>query len=514
MRRKQPVLGRWFWNLALAGALGLAPAAVAQESGSGYAENVPEALRDLVSPEDFDAVAGTLAEARQGAVRDPLDLELLARIAASPCGDSLADLLLDFYLEKEVPPALDLVASGMRELPPGYHAVNPWKAAEDGSELLRLMLEDFLEWCVFLPQINGSDDNGLEHIQRFAWFYYKNAAAKDFVQGRNPLDPSETLATGLEFTNAFSNQRGDFMSSAASRRCVPQWVADPRIEISDYKKQQASDYDSWNDFFAREITQPVKNGPIPSRPVTMPDRDYVVSAPTDCIMNPLVQVLMEDGAVRRRMIENPLQDDTVLDVKGIPIGLDRLLGRAPQDLKDKFVGGTGLSCVLMPNTYHHFHTPVSGTVRHAEVISKRVEDGETLPEGTFGYIDWPNWVPLDGNVGRPGTDFSQFEAFERGVVIIEVRYEDLDGTELVGWVASIPVGLDTIGSVVLDPDVEKGFEVTRGETRLGNFYYGGSLNIMLFSEGLASGVVQTRLGNQITLLNVGEPPQAPVCPLP
>ncbi|MFV2063945.1 MAG: hypothetical protein ACC726_10600, partial [Chloroflexota bacterium] len=118
----------------------------------------------------------------------------------------------------------------------------------------------------------------------------------------------------------------------------------------------------------------------------------------------------------------------------------------------------------------------------------------------------PNWIPLDGNVGRAGTDFSQFEVFERGVIVIEVRYQDIDGKERAGYVASIPVGLDTIGPVVLDDDVKEGLVVKRGYTRLGNFYYGGSLNILLFSEGLASGAIQTRLGNQIAVFDTGSSP--------
>lgn len=486
--------------------------AIADDATPDYLDNVPEEHRAVVTREAHDRVAGELTDLfARDAGGEVLDHDLIARIAASPCGDSLTRLVADFFLDDRVRPALDLVAQGLRDLPVDYHAVNPWKPATDGAELLRLMIGDFLEWCVFLPQINGSNDNGLEFIQRFAWFYFRNPPGKDFVQGRNPLDPSELMTTGLEFTNSFSDQRGRFMDSPASSRCIGQWIEDPRIEIGDYKLQRPSDYDSWNAFFSREIIQPVDDGPIPSRPVTMPDRDYVVSAPTDCIMNPLVQVLDQDGVLVRRLIENPLQEDTVLDVKGIPIDLDRLLGSAPAELKARFVGGTGLSCVLMPNTYHHFHAPVSGVVQHAEVVKHREQDGRRLPEGTFGYFDWPNWVPVDGNVGRPGTDFSQFEAFERGVVIIEVTYQALDGSDLTGWVASIPVGLDTIGSVFLDADVEKGFRVTRGETRLGGFLYGGSLDILLFSRGLASGVIQTRLGNQITLLNVGDEPQGS-CP--
>jgi phosphatidylserine decarboxylase len=70
-------------------------------------------------------------------------------------------------------------------------------------------------------------------------------------------------------------------------------------------------------------------------------------------------------------------------------------------------------------------------------------------------------------------------------------------------VALIPVGLNTIGSVVLRENIKPGVEVKRGYTELGNFYYGGSLNLLLFSKGMVSPAVQTRLGNQIGIINVG-----------
>jgi phosphatidylserine decarboxylase len=66
------------------------------------------------------------------------------------------------------------------------------------------------------------------------------------------------------------------------------------------------------------------------------------------------------------------------------------------------------------------------------------------------------------------------------------------------------VGLNTIGSV--EVHVKKGDRIKRGYTELGNFYYGGSLNILLFSRGIASPAVQVRLGNQIGILNAGESP--------
>jgi phosphatidylserine decarboxylase len=428
-----------------------------------------------------------------------LSEDLITRIASSPCRESLVYLFGEYCFNPEVPPALSAVLGGFQEPPPHYGTANPWQAASTSDELLLLMLDRFLEWCTFLPQISGDQDNGLEYIQLFSWFYYQNPAGRDFVQGRNPMDRSKELAVGLKFTEAFSHERGEFMNSPESTDCIEQWISDPRIEIEDYTRTKPGEYTSWNDFFSRNIIIDEETQTIPSRPATMPlaeypERDYIVVSPTDCIMNPLVQVLVEDRQVTRRYLENPLDYNTVLDVKGIPISLGELLRSVPEAYRKHFVGGTGLSCVLMPNTYHHYHSPVNGKIVHAEILQDY---------GTYGYADFTNWVPQDGNVGRLGTDFSQFQEFERGVIIIEVTYADIDGHPLTGYVASIPVGLDTIGSVVFDEHTKAGTEVKRGYTRLGHFLYGGSLDILLFSKGLATGAVQTRLGNQIALFNIG-----------
>jgi len=420
-------------------------------------------------------------------------------VPASACSKSITYLTTQYKNNADVRAALGAVADGMQDAPVAYPDGNPWQASKTSDELLAQMVTTFTKWCEFLPEINGVQDNGLYYIQVFSWFYYQNPAGQAFVQGRNPLDPSKPLEVGRKFTKDFTNERGQYMWSAASKKHVAQWVEDPRIEITNYTKTTAAEFTSFNDFFSRDIIVDEASQTIPSRPATMPDLDYIVVSPTDCIMNPLVQVLKAGGTEQRQIINNPLQHNTVLDVKGIPISMDKLLGSAPATLKKHFDGGTGLSCVLMPNTYHHYHAPVNGTVKHAEVVKNN----------TYGYLDFPNFVPTSGNVGRPGTDFSQFEVFQRGVVIIEVTYADVNGKSKTGYVASIPVGLDTIGSVALDEGIVPGAELKRGFTRLGSFYYGGSLNILLFSKGLASAAVQTRLGNQINVLNIGVEPANP-----
>ena len=404
------------------------------------------------------------------------------------------------------------------QLPESYDsAANPW-AGNTSDKIHERMVQLFTNWCQYLPDINGAQDNGLDYIQDFNWLIYKNDFARNWVGGY------ETDITGISFLKAFNEDRADYMNSSSSLGKVENWINDDRIEIEDFINPNPDPeqpgkfiFNSWNQFFAREIITDGEN--IPSRPVSKPDEDYVVSSPTDCIMNPLIQVLAQEGgiATSEDFITNPLEANTVIDVKGIPISIDRLLGSASSELKNSFVGGSGVTCVLMPNTYHHYHAPVSGTIVHKEVVdinSDNIIDGNPASNNSFGNLDFPNFVPLSGVVGRPGTDIAQFERFQRGVIIIRVTYKDTDGSDITGYVASIPVGLETIGSVVLDDDYQaentelgiSGTTVTRSATRFGHFLYGGSLNIILFSKGIGSSAIQTRLGNQIAILSNGASP--------
>ena len=463
---------------------------------SDYYADVPTELRSLVSQDTYDTRLKQLTKAGGHLLSN----EAIRETAASPCGECLVKFMESYASDPAIAAALDAVVSGLQQPPAYADSANPWSGSSNADELVVKFLETFVDWCTWLPEISGDQDDGLQYIEQFLWLWYRNPAGVAFVQGWDPMNEKKPMAAGFTLFNEFSAQRGHFLDSKASTAFVNRWLNDPRIEIEDYKKQKVDEYVSWNDFFSREIIVDKSTMTIPSRPVTMPNRDYIISAPTDCIVNPLVQVLVENDEPHREFISSPLSFDMMLDIKNIPISLSDLLHGVPKKYRDTFVGGSGLSCILMPNTYHHYHTPVSGTVVHASVMDQF---------GTFGYNDIPNWLPPDGNVGRIGTDFSQFSNYQRGVVIIEVKYANVPGKVpkmLTGYVATIPVGLDTVGSVVLDKDIKPGKVVKRGYTRIGSFYYGGSLNILLFSKGMMSPAVQSRLGNQIGIINIGASP--------
>lgn len=377
-----------------------------------------------------------------------------------PCYESIKKLEEAYYSKDDTKfkDLLDSAFDNMQRLPPEYPDGNPWMGKKF-SDLIRFLND----WCTFLPTVDGSHDDGLKYIQKFAWFYYKNQYGVDFVQ-KSP---------GREIMQDFARQRGKFMDSEASTTQIANWLKDVRIEKEDYNLPDPNAPDggfkSFNEFFARTLKDQAK-----SRPQTMPDRDYVISAPTDCIMNSIPQKITDANTLI------PTKGNQALNIS------DMLDG---SKYADKFIGGTALSCVLMPNTYHRYHSPVGGNVLETKIIE----------DAFYGYDNFPAWVPPNGNVGYYGADFSQFENFQRGYFIVD--------TGKYGHVALIAVGLDTISSIVFKEqfvNVTKPVPVKRGD-ELGHFLYGGSLFIMIFEPNrYKSDAIRVRLGNQIGIFDTKE----------
>jgi phosphatidylserine decarboxylase len=368
----------------------------------------------------------------------------------SPCQGATDQLLTTYQQDPAFRALADRALANVQPLP-GHPGPNPWRGRD-----IHGMADFFTRWCTFLPAVDGSHDDGLRYIKEFAALYYRNEYGVAFVQ-RSP---------GREITQRFVRERGAYMDSPASAAKVADWLADPRIEREDYQLPDPSrpdgGYRSFNAFFARTLEDQAA-----SRPQTMPDRDYVITAPTDCIMNTVPQRITDLQA------EIPTKFNAALNIVAMLDGS----AHAP-----RFVGGTALSCVLMPNTYHHFHAPVSGDVVEAKIVGGAF----------FGYDDFPSWVPADGDVGAHGTEFGQFGDFQRGYFIVD--------TGAHGHVALVAVGLNTISSVVFSErfrSLEEPVSVVRGD-ELGHFLYGGSLFLMIFEPGrYDSGAVKVRLGNQI-----------------
>jgi len=288
----------------------------------------------------------------------------------------------------------------------------------------------FRAWYEWLPDV----ETGLDYIQKFSWLYYENMYGLCFV----------TTGPGYEMTKQFVQLRGEYFDSSDSLPLVKKWTKELGPLMDQFIVPDKG-FKSYNEFFIREV----KDG---ARPVAATDDDSVIVAPADCVIN---------------MIVDQLTEETKIPVKTVSLNVKELLDNSYY--ASYFVGGTAVSCILMPNMYHRYHSPVTGEV---------VESNENVAGEYFGIKDFPHLLNR-GDVGY-GYDYSVFEHFRRGYLVIK--------TQRYGYVGMIPVGLNTVASVVFVDKLKRitssdaPVPITKGE-EVGWFAYGGSLNILLFEEG-------------------------------
>ncbi len=327
---------------------------------------------------------------------------------------------------KEFRNTLDLMLTNVHELPDGKP--NPWKGKNVND--LYLFLND---WFYFLPNTH----NGLDKILKFTFLYYKNIDGMKFIL-KEP---------GLSWANSFIEERGKFMDSPESSKVIEEWLADNSLGNDDFVLP-IDGFKSFNDFFTRDL----KPG---TRPIDDVNDNAVLVSPADGIIN---------------MIANELELDTEIPTKGrMTMSLNLLLDNSK--FAKRFVGGSAMAVFLMPDNYHHYHSPITG-----EIVESKEDVGERL----FGMPDMLDMI----NNGNPGynKDYSVFENFRHGYFIIK--------TETYGYVAMIPIGLQTVGSVVFEDEYKNvkdsnPIAIYKGK-KLGHFAYGGSTVLLIFEKNKLS----------------------------
>ena len=331
---------------------------------------------------------------------------------------------------------VDEMFSNIHDL--GDGSPNPWKGKQ--IEDLYTFLNN---WFYFLP----STKDGLDHILEFSFLYYKNPAGMRFI----------SQEPGRSWSIKFVEERGKYMDSPASTTNIDRWLTDPNLRNEDFVLPKDG-FKSFNEFFIRDL-KPGK------RPIASVEDNSVLVSPADGVIN---------------MINNDIQlGDQIPTKGGMTLSLTKLLDSSVY--APKFVGGTALAVFLLPTNYHHYHAPITGTL---------VESKEDVGDRLFGMPDIVDMIN-DGNVAY-NKDYSVFQDFRHGYFIFE--------TEEYGLVAMVPIGLQTIGSVVFEEkfkDVKSGaaVEVYKGD-KLGHFAYGGSTVLLLFEKNRLKSV-SVSLGQKI-----------------
>ncbi|OCG32006.1 phosphatidylserine decarboxylase [Gilliamella sp. Choc4-2] len=110
-----------------------------------------------------------------------------------------------------------------------------------------------------------------------------------------------------------------------------------KVDLSEAKLTNATDYKTFNDFFSRELKEE-------ARPVNTANNIIVMPA---------------DGVISQFGL---IQDNQLLQAKGHSYSLESLLACHPEMIKF-FKNGTYVTTYLSPKDYHRFHMPCDGILR-------------------------------------------------------------------------------------------------------------------------------------------------------
>lgn len=157
--------------------------------------------------------------------------------------------------------------------------------------------------------------------------------------------------TELSSRKWISRITGRFAQSPASRHFIPRFARMYGIAVEEAEKELRH-YSTLNEFFTRRL----KPG---ARPIDS-DENALVS-PVDAMIT---------GC-------GPIQQGTILNVKGQDYTIEELLNRSPR--MESYKNGYFMVLYLSPTDYHRIHTPIAGTIVEREHIA-----GKVYPVNEFG----------------------------------------------------------------------------------------------------------------------------------
>ena len=249
-----------------------------------------------------------------------------------------------------------------------------------------------------------------------------------------------------QWLKAYNTAWGEWLSSPESWNDEYYQLAlsDPLFELASDRYESPSNWHSWNDFFARKLSQTYIDTIRPSI-VNRKSSNRQLISPCD-------GVVAEEGLVKTASIANWLD----------------LLGDSPY--RNVFADGETTHIVLDVYDYHRFHMPCDGTVLECRTIQGIHAGG--------GVIIWDEAENRYRYDQCGVTDFQMLET--RGVLVLD--------TPVFGKIAMVPVGVQQVSSVqwtfTNDLRPTTNHQLTQG-TELGCFLFGGSDVVLFFEPGRA-----------------------------
>ncbi|SEN76175.1 archaetidylserine decarboxylase [Paenibacillus sp. OV219] len=157
--------------------------------------------------------------------------------------------------------------------------------------------------------------------------------------------------TELSSRKWISRITGRFAQSPASRRFIPKFARMYGIAIEEAEKQ-LHEYGNLNEFFTRRLKPGAR---------TIDQDAAALVSPVDALIT---------GC-------GPIEQGTILNVKGQDYTIEELLNRSPR--MENYKNGYYMVLYLSPTDYHRIHTPIAGTVVEREHVL-----GKVYPVNDFG----------------------------------------------------------------------------------------------------------------------------------
>jgi phosphatidylserine decarboxylase len=369
-----------------------------------------------------------------------------------------------------------------------------WKPYLTGEKTIRSFFEDWLYYTP-IPGPTPPIDGGLQKYDGFSrerYIRYPSGPGYyieyyDFIA--NTI-PGRELNFGTqsfqEWITEFLNVHGQYLSSPQSvapyKTDNPQNVTPSEIWI-DYKSGGQHPYN------IDEYIIPGPDGQFPdytqvflrnlkagTRPLGQPDNDNAISAPCDAgiAMLSYGHVLGTKGpwTSKEEPADGVYSDaelemiDSVYDIPG-KLGDTFGIVESFPGYGHAFLGGPVIDLLLWFTDYHHFHSPVTGTVLYSnDFMGSHQYDFDNFdPNFPFG----PKPVSGSNQVAW----YTDMDKHRRWSVVIDAGPE-------IGLVGMAPVGFWGVGSMMLY--LEVGQEINRGDY-VGHFLYGGSSILMVLQPG-------------------------------
>ena len=197
-------------------------------------------------------------------------------------------------------------------------------------------------------------------------------------------------------------------------------------------------FKSWNDFFIREF----KPG---MRPVAEPENNKAIA--NACESAPYA-------------ISTNVKESDTFWIKSQPYSLHQMLdGRHVK----KFIGGTVYQAFLSAESYHRWHSPVSGTVQSVHQV-----EGTYYAEAASEGFDPAGPNNSQGYIAHVAT---------RAIIFIEAD------DPAIGLLCLMPIGMAEVSSCIVT--VRENQKVRKGD-QIGYFQFGGSTHCLVFRKDVIS----------------------------